>query len=184
MTSYTDQSQALTALLDILAQSTRPRTSNSIQPQTHPIETPQRYDLQDDASINDNSDSIGESRVPWREPRPWNLRPRPYNPAIPCVSPPKRKRSLSPQPDCFDSYSSALNYLVRKSQSGDFLQRMRKIKRKQDELETELWEERGRIPKKFESQRKLNALLQSIRSQSVSEDVHFPFERCSNHRRC
>ena len=51
---------------------------------------------------------------------------------------------------------------------------VRRVKKRQDEIETDLWEDRERIKRSFESKRKMNQLLQSLGSQYKDEEVPFP----------
>ena len=59
-----------------------------------------------------------------------------------------------------------------------FMEAMRGIKRRQDETETDLWEERERIKRSFDSKRKMNQLLQSLGSQYKDEEVGIPYSGC------
>jgi len=51
---------------------------------------------------------------------------------------------------------------------------VRKVKARQDEIETDLWEERERIERSFDSKRKMNQLLESLGSQYKDELVRPP----------
>jgi len=59
-----------------------------------------------------------------------------------------------------------------------FMGTVRGVKRRQDEKETDLWEERERIKRSFDSKRKMNQLLQSLGSQYKDEEVYPPHSGC------
>jgi hypothetical protein len=88
----------------------------------------------------------------------------------------KRKRSLSPVKTqvTFPTYSHALKHVVALSQSTEFITALKDIKTRQNECEADLFEERERIIRKYESKRKLNGILQALGSDAktcVSEEV-------------
>lgn len=62
------------------------------------------------------------------------------------------------------------------SEEAEFMERLRRLKRRQDEIEADLWEERERIQRSFASKRKMNQLLQSLGSQYKSEEAS-PLEK-------
>ena len=71
----------------------------------------------------------------------------------------------------FTSFALALKHVIGRSEDPEFLETMMKGKQRQDEIETDLWEERERIKRSFDSKRKMNQLLQSLGSQYENEEV-------------
>jgi hypothetical protein len=154
-----------------------------------------------EGDILDTSQWIGALVTPWYEPRPWQfprfekqlypipqLRTQPgvtLRTALRPVSPPvKQKRP--PSPDqleksstaesekkilLFPTYSHAIKHVVRESQSEDFILALRNMKTRQNNLESDLFEERSRIKRSYESKLKMDQLLQSLGSQYTGEKV-------------
>jgi hypothetical protein len=162
----------------------------------------QHVDLQNiepvfiEEDIFETTQWIGVPTVPWSEPRKWQLprpdltvlaerripTPRLTTPTIP----EKRKRSPSPAPQktqsvspgspqkTFTNYSLALKHVLRQSEDAEFMDAMRRVKKRQDDIETDLWEDRERIKRSFDSKRKMNQVLKSLGSQYKDEQVPSP----------
>jgi Mg2+ and Co2+ transporter CorA len=67
-----------------------------------------------------------------------------------------------------------LKHVVILSQSTEFITALKDIKIKQNEFESDLFEDRERIKRKYESKRKLNGILQALGSDAktwLSEEV-------------
>lgn len=175
-----DPSAALASLLAILSRSTKGQqtTSSSQHHPSHLIEP-----IFPEGDILDTTQWIGIPTTQWYQPRAWQL-PRP-DLTIPCppqiTSPqivrlpsPEVKRKRSPSPTkvtSFPSYSHALKYIIQQTQDEEFISSIRKVKIRQDNFETDLFEQRSRIARKYESKRKMNELLKSIGSQYTNEQV-------------
>lgn len=71
------------------------------------------------------------------------------------------------------SYAHALKYVVQKSQDEEFIRQLRDLKRRQDEFEKDLWDERERIGRKFQGKRTMDKVLESLGSVSQGEKVLF-----------
>jgi hypothetical protein len=136
---------------------------------------------------------------PWQLPRlekqPYpipQLKPQPQpridvdlRTALRPISPPiKRKRSPSPErrnvPSTnekeqktlsFSTYSHAIKHVVLASQEEEFVNALRKMKTCQNDLESDLFEERSRILRKYESKLKMDQLLHSLGSNYTGEKV-------------
>ena len=131
---------------------------------------------------------IGVPTTQWYEPRKWQL-PHPSHVSIrrqiPLPASVKRKRSASPVQSSkqstssfattevitFPTYSHALKHIIRLSETKEFMDAIRDVKNRQNDLESDLFEERTRITQKWESKRKVNQVLQSLGSQPTSEEV-------------
>jgi hypothetical protein len=154
-----------------------------------------------EGDILDTSQWIGALVTPWYEPRPWQFprfekQPYPIPPlrkqpditlqtALRPVSPPAtQKRSpsgghLNKSPATegvkktllFPTYSHAIKHVVLESQSEDFTLALRNMKLRQNNLESDLFEERSRIKRSYESKLKMDQLLQSLGSQYTGEKV-------------
>jgi hypothetical protein len=187
-------SSTINSLLAILSQSTHqpsllpPRPSQPRPPHHFP---PNQIHLQHiepvflEGNIYDSTQWIGVYTTPWYEPRKWQLpRPDPTSEqrsrCLPSRVPEKRKRSPSPAPQSISpvvpkgkvtNYSMALKYVLRRSEESEFMDKVKRIKRRQDEREVDFWDERERLKRTFESKRKMNQLLQSLGSQFKDEKV-------------
>src|SRR5271170_8425156 len=201
MNTGTDPSNALASLLAILSQSTQSPSSNLTSrpgpnsqpppPANHHVNLQNIEPVFIEGDIFETTQWIGVPTVPWSEPRKWQFpRPDPTVLAqrrmptqIPPIIPEKRKRnpspaaegmrpvSLGPNNKVYTNYSLALKHVIRQSEDVEFMEAVRKVKARQDEIETDLWEERERIKRSFESKRKMNQLLQSLGSQNKDEKV-------------
>jgi hypothetical protein len=178
-----DPSNAVAYLLAILAESTRR------QNQVHPASTPvsgRRVDPQVPDAVFAQGEIIDTSAwmvgptTRWYEPREWALPPQQLSTksSLPRLPDLKRKRSSSPEPEkapvpvqSFRSHTHALKYVLRLAESEQFMDALCKIKREQDEIESQLFEERERIIRQHESKRKMNQILHSIGSESTGEKV-------------
>jgi hypothetical protein len=60
---------------------------------------------------------------------------------------------------------------MQKSQSNEFLFQLQRMKRRQHELEEDLFEARCRIQRKYESKRKMNQLLRNLGSEPADDQV-------------
>jgi hypothetical protein len=192
MSASTDPSAALASLLAILSQTTKGSVTNghpSSQTRFPHVSAPLEPVFVE-GDILDTSQWIGSSTVLWYEPRNWQLpriprEPRPKLPppsSVPRLASPssKRQRSESPHQDCpsppvqplsFPTYSQALKHVVLLSQSESFIMALKDMRTSQHNLESDLFEERQRIIRKYESKRKMDTLLQSLGSQNVGEEV-------------
>jgi hypothetical protein len=154
-----------------------------------------------EGDILDTSQWIGALVTPWYEPRPWqfpHFEKQPYpipqrrkQPDItlqtalrPVSPPPTRKRpplvgqlDKSPAAESvkktllFPTYSHAIKHVVLESQSEDYILALRNMKLRQNNLESDLFEERSRIKRSYESKSKMDQLLQSLGSQYTGEKV-------------
>ena len=185
-----DPSAALASLLAILAKSTQKNSLPSQPYSTHPPRPSHVEPVFTEGDILDTTQWIGIQTTPWYEPRIWQLR-RPDNTTQrpQRAFPAKQKRSPSPLPELssstptpiptptpatvkvFTSYSEALKHAVRQTQSEDFIDSIHKMKSRQNNLETDLFDQRSRITRKYESKRKMNELLKSLGSQYTNEQV-------------
>jgi len=175
MNHQTDVSATLASLLSILSQSSqKPHRQQPVPPRL-PINQPLPANIEpvfiDSDSIFDTSQWIGVPTTSWREPQQWHLPSRKsVNPPPP---PPAVNTEDSPPAVVAPptSYSCALKLVIQKAQSNDFLLELQRIKRRQHEVEEDLFEARCRIQRKYESKRKMNQLLKNLGSQDVSEKV-------------
>jgi len=71
----------------------------------------------------------------------------------------------------FSCYSLAVKYVVQRSEDGEFMEAVTRVQRRQNETETDLWDERQRIIRSFETKRKMNQVLQSLGSQLKNDKV-------------
>jgi len=180
MNYQTDVSATLASLLSILSQSSKQPHSQPHVPPPLPINQPTPAHIEpvfiESDSIFDTSQWIGVPIIPWREPQQWHLPPRkstnqpPPAPAVNTEDPPP----VVVQPPT--TYSHALKLVIQKAQSNDFLLELQRIKRRQHEVEEDLFEARCRIQRKYESKRKMNQLLKNLGSQDVSEEVRAALE--------
>jgi len=173
-----DPSAALASLLAILSQSTKGQQTPSIS-QHHPSHPPVPIEpIFPEGDILETTQWIGISTTQWYEPRLWQF-PRTINPSpvrpptVKRVSPPLPSKSITSEiPRLPLSYSQALKYVIQQSQSEDFINSIRGMKICQNNLESDLFEERCRIIRKYESKRKMSELLKSIQgSQDTDEQV-------------
>jgi len=183
MNSANHASTALASLIAILAQSTQTPAQQNSTPQFPLVPPPHHHASAHlepvfiEGEILDTTQWIGTNTTLWYEPKPWQL-PRPIR-ASKELSPNKRKRSVSPvsQPTktkiiSFPTFSHALKHVSQLSQSEEFIDALRKMKHRQNNLESDLFEERCRILRKFESKRKMSELLQSLESQYTPMEVY------------
>ena len=170
-----DPSAALASLLAILSQSTKGQQTTPSS-QRHPRPLLPIEPIFPEGDILETTQWIGIPTTPWYQPRQWQF-PRTTEPVT--VRPPPAKSKPTP-PKCISpelprgqlSYSQALKYVIQQSQSDDFLNSIRGMKVRQNNLESDLFEERCRIIRKYESKRKMNELLTSIQgSQNTDEQV-------------
>jgi hypothetical protein len=168
-----DPSAALASLLAILSRSTKGQqtTSSSQHHPSHLIEP-----IFPEGDILDTTQWIGIPTTLWYQPRQWQF-PRTTEPVT--VRPLLAKRKPTP-PKCIPpelprgplSYSQALKWIIQRSESSDFIHPIRGMKVRQNNLESDLFEERCRIIRKYESKRKMSELLKSIQgSQNTDERV-------------
>ena len=178
MNPSNDPSAALASLLAILSQSTKgQQTPSSFQhnPSHHP--SPPIEPIFPESDILETTQWIGIPTTQWYEPRQWQfhgtINPAPVRPPpVKRVSPPPSKNITSEIPRGRLSYSQALKYVIQQSQSDDFINAIRGMKIRQNNLESDLFEERCRIIRKYESKRKMSELLKSIQgSQDTDEQV-------------
>src|SRR5271154_1152309 len=200
MNAGADPSNALASLLATPSQSTSPNlpshprsTSLPPPPANHHVNLQNIEPVFIEGDIFETTQWIGVPTVPWSEPRKWQFPrpdptvlaqrrippPRPTTPTIP----EKRKRSPSPAPQktqsvspgspkkTYTNYSLALKHVLRQSEDAEFMDAVRRLKKRQDDIETDLWEDRERIKRSFDSKRKMNQLLQSLGSQYKDEQV-------------
>ena len=154
-----------------------------------------------EGDILDTSPWIGTLTTPWHSPHPWSLplhshsqrhahQTRLQTQTTPISPPPtvgKRKRSPSPPirvngkvkpEDDFKSYSHALKYVVQKTQDqdGEFMRRLRRMKARQHDFETDLFDERSSILRKYQAKRKMDLILRSLGPEKAQgEHVFSPF---------
>lgn len=175
-----DPSAALASLLAILSQSTQKTPLISHPRLSHPHPSAHVEPIFPEGDILDTTPWIGIPTTPWSEPRTWQL-PR-HEPTIrPQIRPPLVPSSTSVEQaicstatvNSFTTYSQALKHIVRQTQSEDFIHTIRKMKTRQDNFESDLFEQRSRIVRKYESKGKMNELLKSIGSQYTNEQVQF-----------
>jgi hypothetical protein len=188
MNSGEDQSAALASLLAILSQSTQKNASTSFQPPNHSTHPPLSAHVEPifpEGDILETTQWIGIPTTSWYEPRTWQL-PRP-DPTIgrPQIRPPPVKRKRSPSPiefqstsspattgiASFSSYSHALKHVIQLTRSEQFISSIRRMKDRQDDLESDLFEQRSGIIRKYESKRKMNELIKSLGSKYTDEQV-------------
>lgn len=184
-----DPSASLASLLAILSQTTQIPTGQSNQPRPSSINSPlEPVFVQGD--ILETTQWIGSTTTSWYEPRTWQLPrllPAPQitsSSSVPRIGSPtsKRKRSHSPPKSTpplnsqttisFPTYSHALKHVVLLSQSETFITALRDMRKNQNNLESDLLDERQRITRKYKSKRTMATLLQSLGSQN-NQDV-FP----------
>jgi len=200
MNTQSDPTAALTSLLAILSQTTQQQQNRRLLPSfpfppAHPG-PPQPHSLDPvfvEGDILDTTPWIGARTTPWYEPRHWQL-PR-FPPSTPSQAPTqtkpvprlasptsKRKRSPSPSqpqrttstPLSFSNYSQALKQIITQSQRDDFVEALQSLRKRQNHFESDLFEERSRIIRKYESKRKLDTLLKSLGSENAGEEVSPP----------
>jgi Protein of unknown function (DUF2458) len=87
------------------------------------------------------------------------------------------KSSISNQP-AVNSYTQALKYIIQRSQDEEFVRQFRDLRRRQDEFERDLWDERERIGRKFEGKRTMDKVLESLGSVAQGKEVPSPFPKC------
>jgi hypothetical protein len=199
-------SDALASILAILSQSTQVNAERSglSSPSTRDFQyqgTSQNLDpvfAEDD--ILDTSQWIGSTTKPWHEPRNWQLPRKPVDaiqppdtsslPALPRAT--KRQRSVTPERKTsqssepvdtapvksisINSYAQALKHLIGLTHSEEFVETIKRMKRKQHDHEIDLLEERNRLKQKWESKRKMDKILQSLGSECIGDEVMFSFE--------
>ena len=180
MDTGNDPSAALASLLAILSQSAKGQqtTPSSQRHPSHlslPIEP-----IFPEGDILETTQWMGIPTTSWYQPRLWQF-PR-INTSVP-IRPPPIKPKSPPPPKCITpelpreplSYSQALKYVIQLSQSDDFINSVREMKVRQNNLESDLFEERCRIIRKYESKRKMSELLKSIQgSQHNDEQAQYP----------
>ena len=190
-------SDSLASILATLSQSSQKRSGlPSAATSVHhpPPEQLQRLEpVFTESDILDTTLWIGAANtIPWYEPRSWQF-PRPARHRD-TIRKPSRElhpslslsanspRSFTPEPKpplpaaipnsaSTANYSQALKHVIRLSQSEQFIEAIKRMKREQHDLETDLFEERSRIKRKWDSKRKMDKILLSIGSQCIGEEV-------------
>jgi hypothetical protein len=97
--------------------------------------------------------------------------PTPESPQSPSLVPAVQSEDRQPVVVVPASYSQALKLVIQKSQSNGFLLHLQGMKRRQNELEEDLFEARCRIQRKYEAERKMNQLLRNLGSKNADEPV-------------
>jgi hypothetical protein len=172
MNPQPDVTSALASLLSILSQSSQ---QSHPQPYTPPPLYPPRPStiepvFIDDTSVVDTTQWIGVPTTTWREPENWRLPPR-KSPQSPSLRPVVQPVDPPPAVVAPATYSQALTLVIQKSQSNEFLLHLQGMKRRQHDLEEDLFEARCRIQRKYESKRKMNQLLRNLGSEHADEQV-------------
>src|SRR5579862_784861 len=99
--------------------------------------------------------------------------------------PPKQKCSPSKSPtpsripqttSAIDppSYAHALKYIIQRTQDPEFIQRLRNLRSRQDDFETDLWDQRESIKRKFQGKRTMDKVLENLGSGFLGEKVPSP----------
>jgi Protein of unknown function (DUF2458) len=138
-------------------------------------------------SILETTQWIGVPTTQWYEPRKWQFpRSSDVSTTQQAHLPGNVKRRRSPSPvqptkqltspataevTTFPTYSHALKHVIQQSETKEFMDAIRDMKKRQNDLESDLFEERMRITQKWDSKRKVNQVLQSLGSQHTSEEV-------------
>lgn len=200
MNSAQNPSEALASILAILSQTTqKPSDESRVHSQSIPaLESRQELEpVFAEGDILDTSQWIGASTTVWYEPRNWQLLPPDSRTSGVAKSDPIVGTSLSPpakrhrsdilelenqtqadgRPSSFTSYPQALKHVLHLIQYGSFTEAIKRIKDKQHVFESNLYEERCRLTRKWESKRKMDQILQSLNSQSLGNQVnnHYAF---------
>jgi hypothetical protein len=180
MNTGNDPSAALASLLAILSQSTKgQQTTPSSQRHPSHLSLPLEP-IFPEGDILETTQWIGVPTTPWYQPREWQLprtnKPVPIRPPPNKPEPPPPSTRITPVlPPGPLSYSQALKWVIEQSRSDDFIDSLRRMKVRQNNLESDLFEERCRIIRKYESKRKMSELLKSIQgSQCNDEHVQYP----------
>lgn len=189
MNTPNDPTAVLANLIAILSQSTQRPAQQAPPVQLPPQHDPSQNNLAAytepvfvQGEILDTSLWIGTNTVPWYEPKLWDL-PRQAQGSSSVVPPaaetPVNKQTQGPPPETVSSkiaslptFSHALKYVAHLSQSEGFMDSIRGLKTRQNHFESDLFEERGRIHRKFDSKRKMGEILHSLGSQYTSAEVH------------
>jgi len=102
------------------------------------------------------------------------------------ISPPlKRKRSPSktPPPSRIPqttpaqgrtSYAHALKYIIQRTQDPEFIRHLCTLRSRQNDFETDLWDQRESIKRKFQGKRTMDKVLENLASESLGETVLSP----------
>jgi hypothetical protein len=93
------------------------------------------------------------------------------------MRPVPEKSTISNQP-AVSSYTQALKYIIQRSQDEEFVRQIRDLRRRQDEFERDLWDERERIGRKFEGKRTMDKVLESLGSVAQGKEVPSPIPEC------